>query len=169
MAPTIDLMLQRARDAKLLWYENGKGDKFFPNLESKELIEKQVPAGYSYQYSRLPGSLRESVLLVKDGKSTPVASGEKTYMPELVLALCRPLHREQALQLGRYGSVMLGLTFDQAVIAASSCERCMNAFAHRAGLDWGYPVGSTRWQKAGTSCDLCAGPEAETGSTQVTP
>jgi hypothetical protein len=153
--PSIELMIQRARAAPLLWYENDERERF---VLGKADSEPAPETGFKYQHSRFPASLHHAVLLVKDGKSSPVATAVVDYSTELVLALCRPLQREQELQLDRYGFVMLGMEFDKAVLAAASCERCMNAFAHRAGLEWGYPVGSTKWQQAGTSCELCEVP-----------
>ena len=41
------------------------------------------------------------------------------------------------------------------IIAATSCERCMNVLAHRYVLDWGYEEGSKEWEKVGTSCQFC--------------
>ncbi|MCX8132107.1 MAG: hypothetical protein N3I35_18660 [Clostridia bacterium] len=41
------------------------------------------------------------------------------------------------------------------IIAATSCERCMNALAHKYGLNWGYEEYSEEWQKCGTSCIFC--------------
>lgn len=151
VSSTIELMLERARAAEKLWYENALGDCFVPKLGESHL----APEPYIFQKSRFPAILRESTLLVRNGRSTTVVATEFTYSSELVLALCRPLHREQEKQLARYGSVMLPLDFDHAVIAAVSCERCINALAHRAGLDWGYAVGSREWVEARTGCKLC--------------
>lgn len=41
------------------------------------------------------------------------------------------------------------------IIAARSCERCMNALAHKYSLDWGYEEHSEDWEKCGTSCKFC--------------
>ena len=41
------------------------------------------------------------------------------------------------------------------IIAATSCERCMNALASEYGLDWGYEEGSEEWEKTNTSCQFC--------------
>ena len=43
------------------------------------------------------------------------------------------------------------------IIAATSCERCMNVLAHKYGLDWGYEEGSEDWKKTNTSCQFCEG------------
>ena len=44
---------------------------------------------------------------------------------------------------------------DAILIVANSCERCMNALAHKYGLDWGYEEGSKEWKKSNTVCDFC--------------
>ena len=41
------------------------------------------------------------------------------------------------------------------IIAATSCERCMNVLALKYGLNWGYEEGSEEWEKVGTSCQFC--------------
>jgi hypothetical protein len=41
------------------------------------------------------------------------------------------------------------------IIAARSCERCMNSLAYKYGLSWGYEEYSEEWQKCGTSCKFC--------------
>lgn len=47
-------------------------------------------------------------------------------------------------------------TLSQAIlIAATSCERCMNSLAHKYGLTWGYPEYSDEWKEAKTSCEFC--------------
>lgn len=49
-------------------------------------------------------------------------------------------------------------TLNEAIIiAATSCERCTNALAHKYGLDWGYPEYGEEWQKCGTQCHFCKG------------
>lgn len=44
---------------------------------------------------------------------------------------------------------------ESIIIAASSCERCMNSLAHKYGLDWGYEERSEEWEKCGTVCQFC--------------
>jgi len=54
------------------------------------------------------------------------------------------------------GLVDKGFTLGNAIIvAATSCERCMNTLAYECGLDWGYQEGSEDWEKCGTSCRFC--------------
>jgi hypothetical protein len=57
-----------------------------------------------------------------------------------------------ALAIANSGDYTLS---EAIIIAARSCERCMNALAHKYGLDWGYEEGSEEWKKCGTSCDFC--------------
>ncbi len=58
------------------------------------------------------------------------------------------------LKIANSGDYTLG---EAIIISASSCERCMNALAHKYGLDWGYEEGSEDWEKCGTSCRFCLG------------
>lgn len=44
---------------------------------------------------------------------------------------------------------------DAILVVANSCERCMNALAHKYGLKWGYPEFGDEWKKTGTSCEFC--------------
>jgi hypothetical protein len=44
---------------------------------------------------------------------------------------------------------------ESILIAATSCERCMNSLAHKYGLNWGYPEYSEEWEKCGTTCRFC--------------
>jgi hypothetical protein len=41
------------------------------------------------------------------------------------------------------------------LLVGISCERCLNAMAHRAGLNWGYPKGSKAYRASNTRCELC--------------
>jgi hypothetical protein len=41
-----------------------------------------------------------------------------------------------ALAIANSGDYTLS---EAIIISANSCERCMNALAHKYGLDWGYP------------------------------
>ena len=60
-----------------------------------------------------------------------------------------------ALALGSNGQRKYRLR-EALVIAAESCECCMNVLAHRYGLEWGYEFGSESWMKSGTSCNWCS-------------
>ena len=57
-----------------------------------------------------------------------------------------------ALALANSGDYTLS---EAIIIAAKSCERCMNVLANKYGLDWGYDEGSEKWNKCGTSCEFC--------------
>lgn len=122
-----------------LWYENDKGEKFVPqNLDCPDdmPIDK-----YPYQVSQFPTELKTTYLRCYDGKSEEVAEGTSGWSEDLVLAMTNS------------GDYSLS---ESILIAAQSCERCMNALAYKYGLDWGYPEGSEEWEKCGTSCDFCA-------------
>lgn len=41
------------------------------------------------------------------------------------------------------------------LIAANSCERCINALAYKYKVGWGYCEGSEDWHLANTSCIFC--------------
>jgi hypothetical protein len=57
-----------------------------------------------------------------------------------------------ALAIANSGDYTLS---EAIIIAATSCERCMNALAYKYGLEWGYAEGSDEWQRCGTSCQFC--------------
>lgn len=79
------------------------------------------------------------------GGSSSVGAGESGWSEDLALAMANS------------GDWKLS---DAILIAANSCERCMNALAHKYGLKWGYPEFGEEWRKCGTECDFCkADPE----------
>jgi hypothetical protein len=41
------------------------------------------------------------------------------------------------------------------LVAALSCERCMNVLANKCGLPWGYAEDSDDYRKSGTQCEFC--------------
>lgn len=66
-----------------------------------------------------------------------------------------------ALKLANSGEYTLS---ESIIVTATCCERCMNALAHRYGLEWGYPEYSKDWYKTNTECDFCRGePTSEIG------
>lgn len=109
------------------------------------------------------------------GHSSPLGAVNRSWMPELVLAMTRPTRREMEKQLTRWESsqsVLVGAAgprqtapplFDleyAIIIAATACERCMNALGWTYGVkftenDEGYPELSDKWKAAGTSCHFC--------------
>ncbi len=140
-----------------LWYENEHGARWIPDEQHfRELGDP--PAGFIYQRARFACSVRDDVCRVGGGE---IASGSQTYSPELALAMARPSARQLFRALTRGYSPWRGIGLRQAILrAAISCERCMNALAHRHGCSWGYREGSAAYQRAGTSCELCR-PEGE--------
>lgn len=44
---------------------------------------------------------------------------------------------------------------ESIIIAATACERCMNALAFKYGMAWGYEERSEEWLNVGTSCQFC--------------
>lgn len=69
-----------------------------------------------------------------------VMEGHATWSEDLVLAMANS------------GDYTLR---ESILIAANSCERCMNSLAHKYGIEWGYPEYGEEWQKCGTSCEFC--------------
>lgn len=68
-----------------------------------------------------------------------IMSGHATWSEDLVMAMAKS---------GDY-------TLKESIlIAATSCERCMNVLRNKYGLD-GYEEYSEEWQKCGTSCEFC--------------
>ena len=74
------------------------------------------------------------------GSSKETIAFISTYSEDLVLAMANS------------GDYTLS---ESIIIAAMSCERCMNALAYKYGLNWGYEEYSEEWQKCGTLCEFC--------------
>lgn len=93
--------------------------------------------------------------------SRELMSGEASWPEDLVLAMMRPSEEELKKSVERYGSPgrILEEMDDAIIVAAESCERCLNSLAHRYGLDWGYPRDSKDWEEARTRCHLCEPPK----------
>lgn len=47
---------------------------------------------------------------------------------------------------------------DAIILAATSCERCLNALLWRYGCNDGYPPYSEQWNKTNTKCEICKTP-----------
>ena len=89
------------------------------------------------------------------GGSKTVLRAESSYPSDLVLAMVRPSTEEIQVALER-GHTIQPIDYMRAVlIAASSCERCMNVLMYRHGLDDGYEEGSDQWKRANTRCEMC--------------
>jgi hypothetical protein len=87
--------------------------------------------------------------------SQEVCSMESSYPPELILAMTRPTKEEQRKSKKRGYSPKV-LSFDQAVLmAATACERCLNALLWMYGCNDGYPEKSQKWKNSNTKCKLC--------------
>lgn len=76
--------------------------------------------------------------------SQQVFTGESSYSEDLVVAMLKDYSLSQAI-----------------LIAATCCERCMNAFAYGYGLTWGYEIFSDEWQAARTVCQFCSLAESD--------
>lgn len=131
-----------------LWYENDLGDRRLPDYSGGP----DMPDGFKYQWSRFPCTVHEDVCC-SQGR---IASGSMSYSPALVLALTRPTLVERLRQLRR-GHWMPRLSLPQAIlVAATSCERCMNVLLWRAGTKDGYELKSAEWTRARTCCEMCS-------------
>lgn len=120
-----------------LWYENAEGERFIPDLMQ---CGSDVPPEFVYQHSQFPTTLAHTILLCEDGKSSQLMRGETGWSEDLVLAMVTS------------GTWRLSAAI---LIAANSCERCMNSLAHEYGCTWGYPEYSEDWVKANTRCRFC--------------
>ena len=91
--------------------------------------------------------------------SRELLTGESTWPDDLVLAMVRPSVEEMALALERHGSEprLLGMN-DAIILAATSCEKCLNALLWRYGCQDGYPPYSKQWDECGTKCSICETP-----------
>lgn len=91
--------------------------------------------------------------------SREILTGESTWPDELVLAMVRPSPAEMVLALERHGSEprLLGMN-DAIILAATSCERCLNGLLWRYGCNDGYPPYSEQWNKTNTKCAICETP-----------
>lgn len=84
---------------------------------------------------------------------------ESTWSPDLVLAMVRPSEDELAVAVQRHGEEPRLLGMDDAILmAATSCERCLNALLWRYGCNDGYPPYSEQWNKSNTRCGICKTP-----------
>lgn len=86
-------------------------------------------------------------------------SMESTWSTDLVLAMVRPSQEERQKAVERFGEPPRLLEMNDAIIlAATSCERCLNALLWRYGLDDGYPPFGSGWDESNTKCDICETP-----------
>ena len=72
--------------------------------------------------------------------SRDIMTGSSSYPQDLVLAMANSNDWDLS---------------EAIIIAANSCERCMNALAEKYGLKWGYKEFGEEWQKCNTSCEFC--------------
>lgn len=121
-----------------LWYENKVGKRWVPKFLS---ATSKPPNGFIYQRTRFPMYLHDSICKVGVGE---IARGSSSINEELVAAMIGLKPKAGRLKLS---AVML--------LVGISCERCLNAMAHRAGLKWGYPKGGKQYRESNTRCELC--------------
>ena len=51
-------------DLPTLWYENDKGDRWYPNLKADYAGSADIPEGYNYQHSQFPTMLQHKILKI---------------------------------------------------------------------------------------------------------
>jgi hypothetical protein len=56
--------INEVNDLPTLWYENNKGDKWYPNLKNDYADQENIPEGYDYQHSQFPTMLRHNILKI---------------------------------------------------------------------------------------------------------
>jgi len=89
--------------------------------------------------------------------SKKIMSGNSSWPQDLVIALVRPSFKERIKSILRgYGWNKTYEMSKAILIAANSCERCVNSLSYRYGLSWGYKEHSSGWDKSGTTCDFCS-------------
>lgn len=89
--------------------------------------------------------------------SISIFTGTTSYSPDLVLAMSRPSLSEILKSMLRGYFFNKKYTFNNAVlIAARSCEKCVNSLGYKYGLNWGYKEYSDEWNKSSTSCNFCS-------------
>ena len=78
------------------------------------------------------------------GGDDRICSMHRGALEDLVLALASGANKQP-----KY------LLCEALVIAAESCECCMNVLAYQYGLEWGYAYGSDEQKQSNTSCNWC--------------
>lgn len=136
--------------APILWYETDEGARWYPPADYDG--STAPPQGFRFQRFRNPFEVHDSIC-TDEGE---LCRGTQTYSGALALALCRPTLRQRIVATCRYGWPGPTMPLDVAILrAACSCERCINALAHRVGLRDGYREGSAAWQRSNTRCEFC--------------
>ena len=134
----------------ILWYENEAGEKWYPPADHDD--PGAHPDGFCYMRFRNPLEVYDEIHTPEGGRMRRCS----TYSGPLALALSRPSWREMLIATLRYGWPGPRMPLDAAILlAAESCERCMNALVHRVGLSNGYRKGSASWQRSRTECEYC--------------
>lgn len=145
-----------ARQTMSLWFENADGDVFDPFENGDPPAE--TPPGFIYMHTQSTRTIVHRVVM-QDGsdKWVPVVTGSTSYPADLVLAMCRPTWLERLRQVLRTGRFTKTYGYAAAqLLAANSCERCLNVFLYEHGTVDGYARGSDKWKQCPTSCELCA-------------
>lgn len=134
--PEIEGMRFDPQMFSVLWYEDDDGNRIDDDLPE----DAGVPEGARYQLSQFPNVLHDSMLqLNDDGTSSEILRGSRGFPDDVVTAMVRSDEWDVS---------------DAIMVAAQSCERCLNVLAHAYGLE-GYAYGSEPYWQAGTRCRMC--------------
>lgn len=173
------------KNLQILWYEDGKGNKWVP--KNGELDGK--PKEFIYQNSCFPFILRHDILKEITDKEVqncdhPKNCLEVKYEDIFQIQRCSKCGGYRKCKIGSswpndwqisYGSIPIAsfesswpedlvlamanskdFSLSEAIlVCANSCSRCMNALGFKYKLGWGYPEFSKEWQNSNTVCQYC--------------
>lgn len=129
-----------------LWYENEKGDILpDPLTDIPSLVSVK---DYPYACSRFPFMIRTERHKRRDdgayGSKDLILTTNSGAPEDLVLAMATGANGQEKYSL-----------HDAIVLASEACGGCMNALAHRYGLQWGAAKDSPELANCNTSCVIC--------------
>lgn len=143
----------------LQWYENAAGRRFVPTAE-----ESRPPDDFDVMHS-LDAHVEHVAYKYEDGDTSVIGAVTSNWDDRLVFAMATStpyVTRAEESALGFPPDVRGKFTLRQAIlIAATACERCVNAlswyFGVTDGVDRvGYPAGGDEFNECTTRCHFCA-------------
>ena len=167
-----------------LWFENAAGERWLPTADrtdppagfTRMLHESPLVLHRETSTQAADGWRSDAPLLSKGCHPDLVLAMCRPSIQEANHALRRALMRRRLSEPAGHGVRAMAeriaqgtqasisrvelpprYTLEQAIlIAARSCERCVNALAHAYGLLWGYPEHGPEWKASIASCAFCA-------------
>lgn len=137
------MKIDKEKHLKTLWYEDMDGNV----IETKNPYWMPPSIDCPYiQVARFPSRLVTSHLKVDD-KANPRCKE--------IMSMNQTWNQGLVLNIANSGDYSLN---EAIIIAATSCERCLNVLIHKYGgygADPGYAEYSEEWLKCGTSCLFC--------------